>query len=408
MAKVLVVGINYLPELTGIGKFTGEMAEWLASRGAEVRVVTAAPYYPAWRISEGYSGVRYSSESVRGVTLLRCPLWVPRKPNGVKRILHLVSFTVTSFLPTIWWSVVWRPDWIFVLEPPVTCLPAVLLAAKLSGAKSWLHVQDFEVDAAFDLGLLRSPRLRHAALGLERWLMRRCVRVSTISERMLERLGRKGIPASACVLFPNWVDTEMIAPIAGPNRLRAQLGIPESKMVLLYSGNMGEKQGLDLVIDAAGELAEDPQYLFVMCGDGSARARLEARSGHLANVVYLPLQPMERFNELLDLADIHLLPQRADAEDLVMPSKLTAMLASGKPVVATARPGTQVATVVDLCGEVVAPNDVRAFSAAIQKLGAAPELRQELGRRGREYALEHWAKDAVLTRLTLALEVGDL
>lgn len=401
--RILIIGINYRPELTGIGKFTGEMAEWLSRHGAEVRVITAPPYYPAWRIGEGYSGRRYRRESLDGMKVLRCPLWVPAKPSGLKRILHLFSFALSSFVPTLWSSLVWRPDWVMVLEPPLMCLPGALFAATLSGARPWLHIQDFEVDAAFDLGLLKSPGLRRMALGVESWLMRRCACVSTISERMLERLDGKRVEPSARFLFPNWVDTDLIAPLDGPNRMREEMGLPESMLVLLYSGNMGEKQGLDMVIDAAAALADEPGYVFLMCGDGAARERLVERARALQNVRFLPLQPLERFNELLNLADIHLLPQRADVEDLVMPSKLTAMLSSGKPVITTAHAGSQVAKVVSVCGEVVLPDDLPAFKAAILRLGANAGLRRELGIAGRSYALLHWAKDTVLQKLMAEL-----
>jgi colanic acid biosynthesis glycosyl transferase WcaI len=111
------------------------------------------------------------------------------------------------------------------------------------------------------------------------------------------------------------------------------------------------------------------------------------------------LQPLERFNELLNLADIHLLPQRADAEDLVMPSKLTAMLASGRPVIATARAGSQVAEVVSRCGQVVMPGDQQEFMTAVERLGRSPEERQRLGLAGRAFAVEHWSKQAVLRRM---------
>lgn len=404
--KILIVGINYWPELTGIGKFTGELSEWLVSHGIDVRVITAPPYYPAWRIAEGYSGWRYRRETLQGVRVLRCPLWVPGRQSGLKRLLHLFSFALSSLLPTIWSSMVWRPTWIMVIEPPLLCLPGVLFAAKLSRAKAWLHVQDFEVDAAFDLGLLKSAKLRHVALNTERGLMRLCARVSTISERMMERLDRKQVPAASRLLFPNWVDTNAIAPIEGPNRLREQLDVPESKIVLLYSGNMGEKQGLDVLLDVAERLAGDPKYLLIMCGDGAAKARLELRAKSLQNVRFMPLQPLEQFNELLNLADIHVLPQRADAEDLVMPSKLTAMFASGKPVITTARPGSQVATVVAGRGEVVPPDDCLAFQAAVERLGNQPERRHALGMAGRHYAESHWAKEVVLQKILVELRLN--
>ncbi len=118
--KILMYCLNYAPELTGIGKYTCEQAEWLAARGHEVRVVTAPPYYPAWRVGEGYRAWQYSRERRRWVEVYRAPLWVPRKPTGVTRLLHLASFAVSS-LPSLMAQLRWRPDALFVVEPPLMC-----------------------------------------------------------------------------------------------------------------------------------------------------------------------------------------------------------------------------------------------------------------------------------------------
>jgi len=163
--RILIHGINYFPELTGIGKYTGEMAEWLVSRGHEVRVVTAPPYYPEWRIADGYSAWRYRREARAGVTIWRCPLWVPKKQSGKNRLLHLASFALSS-LPVMLSQVFWRPDVVLVVEPPLFCMPTAWLVARLSGAKAWLHIQDFEVDAAFELGLLPQGKLQRLALSV--------------------------------------------------------------------------------------------------------------------------------------------------------------------------------------------------------------------------------------------------
>ncbi|RME56373.1 colanic acid biosynthesis glycosyltransferase WcaI, partial [Candidatus Parcubacteria bacterium] len=165
--KVLIYAINYAPELTGIGKYTGEMAEWLAERGHQVRAVTAPPYYPAWKIGEGYSGRRYTREALGGVEVWRCPLYVPSKPTGAKRIVHLASFALSS-LPVMLRQIFWKPDMVFVVEPPLFCAPVAWIVARLSGGKCWLHVQDFEVDAAFALGLLPKWMRKLASLA-ERW-----------------------------------------------------------------------------------------------------------------------------------------------------------------------------------------------------------------------------------------------
>ncbi|MDQ2694733.1 MAG: glycosyltransferase WbuB [Pseudomonadota bacterium] len=393
--KIVIYGLNYAPELTGIGKYSGEMAEWLCRQGHEVRVIAAPPYYPGWKVFSGYSARVYRREVINGVAVTRCPLWVPGKQSGVRRLLHLASFAASS-LPVIVGQALWRPDIIFVVEPPFACAPAALLAARLCGAKSWLHVQDFEIDAAFELGLLPGKRSRRMIHRIERWLMRRFDRVSTISHRMLARLRIKGVAPDKAVFFPNWIDTRWFYPLGRVSAYRAELGISDNAIVALYSGNMGRKQGLEILGQAARKLAGRQNLVFVLCGDGAGRRGLMQMTAGLPNVRFLDLQPFDRLNELLNLADIHLLPQRQDAADLVMPSKLTGMLASGIPVLATCANGTEVAEVLQTCGVITPPGDVEAFVAALEQLAADDRQRARLGRAGRIYAENHFDQDAVL------------
>lgn len=292
----------------------------------------------------------------------------------------------------------WRPHLVLVIEPPLMCAPTALLAARLSGAKVWLHVQDFEVDAAFDLGILPPGRIREWTLRAERWLMHAFDSVSTISPRMLDKLLLKGVAHSRATLFPNWVDTNAIFPMNTPSIFRTELGIDSDKVIALYSGNMGEKQGLEVVLEAAHQAVDDVRIVFVLCGDGAARARLQQEFKGLPNVVWLPLQSEGRLNELLNLADVHLLPQREGVADLVMPSKLTGMLASGRPVLATANPGTQVAQVVNQCGVVTQPGAAREMLAALQRLADNRTERERLGRAARLYAEDNLGHDAILCR----------
>ncbi len=174
--------------------------------------------------------------------------------------------------------------------------------------------------------------------------------------------------------------------------MRDELCIPDDEIVVLYSGNMGEKQGLEIVIEAARALTDELALHFIMCGQGAAYARLRKLAEGLDNIKWLPLQPIDKLNELLNAADIHLLPQRADAADLVMPSKLTGILASGRPVVATAHPGTEVWNVVQGRGITVEPGNVEAFAGAIQKLAGDAERRKALGRRRGSMLLPSWIK----------------
>ncbi|MFC7334938.1 WcaI family glycosyltransferase [Rhodocista pekingensis] len=396
--RLLLLTLNHHPEPTGIGKYNGEMVAWLSARGHEVTVVCAPPYYPFWRVQPGYRAWAYRREMLDGATVMRCPLWVPRTPGGFRRLLHLLSFAVSTFPVMVARAVAFRPDVVMAIEPPLAGAPAALAAAFLSRAVGWLHVQDLEVDAAFDLGLLGHGWLRRSALAVERTLLRRFAVVSTIAPRMAERLAAKGVPGERLHLFPNWVDTAAIRPLDGPSPLRREVGLGDDDVVALYAGNLGRKQGLEMLIEVARLLADRPRLVICIAGEGPALPALREAARGLANLRFLPLQPVERLNDLLNLADIHLLPQRADAADLVMPSKLSGMLASGRPGICGCAPGTQLYDAIAGCGIAVPPGDAGRMADALAALADDAGLRRTLGAAARRAAAEHWSKDAVLGR----------
>lgn len=399
--KLLIHSINYAPDMIGVAKYTTEMSEWLAAHGHHVCVVTAPPYYPAWRVRDGFSGGRYTIESCNQVEVIRCPLYVPGAPNGIRRMLHLLSFAISSFPVVIWKSLVWRPDLIICTAPTIVAAPTSSIAARLVGAGSWLHVQDFEIDAAFGLGLIQNSGFRRVANAIERFVMRSFDRVSTISSAMLRRLSAKGIPEERTVEFRNWVDTRAIFPLSGKNAYRLTLGLASGQILLLYSGNIAQKQGIEIVVEAARKLQSRPDIVFLICGDGTGRDDLKASATDLTNVHFWPLQPADRLNELLSAADIHLLPQRAGAADLVLPSKLTGMMASGRPVIATADEGTGIDIELAGCGLVVPPGDVEAFTQAILELSGDLERRHILGFAARCRAETTFGMDAILENFLL-------
>lgn len=408
--KLLIYGINFAPELTGIGKYSGEMAQWLAHRGHAVEVVTAPPYYPAWQRAEGYPAWGYQRET-RGeggsVRVTRCPLWVPSKPSGLKRLLHLASFALSS-APALWRALrdgSRRPDAVILVVPTLFTAPAALWLGRRYGVPVWLHVQDFEVDAMLGMGIVGGGGgLANLAYRFERWCLQGAAVASSITTKMVERLLAKGVAPQRAQLFPNWVDLSSVYPLPRPNAFRAELGLAETDVLVLYSGNMGEKQGLELVIEAARRLQAMPGLRFVLAGDGGARERLMAQAQGLTNLQWLPLQPAERLNLMLNAADIHVLPQRADAADLVMPSKLTGMLASGRAVVGTAAADTQLGGVLTQCGVRIEPGDAVALADALQALAQQPERRDTLGAAGRAYAQAELAQDAILLKFEAALQ----
>lgn len=406
--KILIHGLNYAPELTGIGKYTSEMAEWLAKSGHDVRVITTPPYYPWWQVQKPYKSWRYASECLHGVTVHRCPVWVPGKPTAIKRIIHLLSFAVST-IPTSVRMMLWKPDVVFTVEPAIFGALVAAAVAKLSGARSWLHVQDFELDAAIGLGLVSKGKIAQYIAKFERWLMRRFDRVSTISQSMLRTLIAKGVEADRCVSLVNWVDTRHMKPLTAAESMRDELSISASTKVVLYSGNLGKKQGLEIVLDAAEKLSTGhTDVLFLIVGEGAARKELEssATSRGLTNIRFLPLQPVEKLPALLATADIHLVIQRRGAADAVMPSKLTGILAVGGAVVVTADEGTELYSLVNgqRLGLVIAPESADELYNCLAGLLDKPELQQELSQNARNYAVSSLDKDAVLGELNKQLE----
>lgn len=455
--KILLHGLNFAPEELGIGKYSGEMVEALVEAGHDVVVVTTPPYYPAWKIGAGYSGWRWrgevfsspssvhrlrkssegvfdtdncelSTENVPHLAVFRCPLWVPGRVSGIKRILHLASFALSSVPVVLWQAVRFRPDVVMTVEPAAMCMPTSWFAARLCGAKAWLHIQDFEVDAAFELGILKHPTAKRIMLAVEGWWMRRFDRVSSISPNMLFKAAQKGVAEDRLAYFPNWVDCDVIRPAEAeevvssqftvyssepdsltgncelktenslPSSLRASFGLPPDRFIGLYAGNLGAKQGLEILLQAAERLEQSPDVLIVICGDGAAAAAVHDAAVGLDNVVLLPVQPADRLGDLLGCADVHLLPQRTGAADLVMPSKLTGMLASGRPVIACADGGTQIADVVTGKGIVAPPGDAGAVADAMIELAGDRPRCLTLGAEARRYAVEHLDRRAILGR----------
>jgi colanic acid biosynthesis glycosyl transferase WcaI len=286
---------------------------------------------------------------------------------------------------------------VWTVEPTSLAAPAALLAARLSGAIACLHVQDLEIEAASELRMLRHSRLHRMVQAGYGWLLRRFDLVSTISERMSRRLAAHGVGEERLCLFPNWVDTGAILPLAEGSRLRAKLGFGADQLVVLYAGSMGEKQGLEELAAVVDRLAHRPAIRFVLCGAGAARSRLERLLARRPNVTLLPLQPRERLNDLLNLADIHILPQRAEAASFALPSRLGGMLASGRPVVAQTA-GGEVARAARVGGVAVAPGEPASMARAILALGADDERRRRLGRAARRFAETHLDRELIIQR----------
>ena len=273
-----------------------------------------------------------------------------------------------------------------------------------------MHVQDFEVPAFCRLGFFKSGLFEKIATFFEGVITRRFDSVSTICYSMLDRLKELGVARSKRHFIPNWVDIETIQPLARAESLKSRFNIPEDKIVMLYSGNLGEKQGLGMVIKAADILKNSrPEMLFVIVGDGAARQRLEndAEIKELGNVHFHPLQPLEDLPALLATADVHLVVQKRGAADVVMPSKLTGILAAGGTALITADPDTELGRLIEKfpgIGVLVEPEDVSAF---IEGVDLAIEKQKASGYpnpSSREYAENYLNIHKILKSLEKEME----
>lgn len=299
------------------------------------------------------------------------------------------------------WQVGWRPQVVLVVAPALFCAPGGWLVARLCRARAWLHIQDYEVDALFGLGIAKGGLLRRFAFATERVILRAFDRVSTISSGMLQRARQKGVDEARLIFFPNWSETARFRDVAPSPALLARLGVEPGKRVLLYSGNLGEKQGLEIVIEAAERLQarNDLDLQFLIVGEGVGKVRLVdlAQRKRLQNVSFAPLQPYEDLPALLASAACHLVVQKRGAADAVLPSKLTNILAVGGNAVITADPDTSLG---QLCREFegiaarVEPESVDALIAGIERALTMPTP----NRIATDYAREFLDKEQILSR----------
>lgn len=360
--KLLIYSPNYTPEITGIGKYNGELAVALARRGFDLHVVTAPPYYPEWKRHIGFRNW-WNTDTLDGVQIYRCPLYVPAKVTTLKRLIHLVSFSFTSALKMLTLLKL-KPDVVFLVQPTLFCAPIALIYSKLTNAKSILHVQDFEIDAVFGLGMIRTSRntnsyvglrdkivsfLQKSAYRIEREIMLHFDVVSSISHSMLGRAEEKGVAREKLLFFPNWADTNFVTPEVDGSRLKSEWGFRDADRLVIYSGNVGRKQGLDLILEAGRAMLDHPDVKFVVIGDGAYRNELLkiSEKRNLSNIFFKPLQPWSLVPQILAMADVHLVIQKRGAADSVLPSKLTNILSSGGHALVTADPDTELGRIAE-------------------------------------------------------------
>ncbi|ARQ71094.1 glycosyltransferase family 4 protein [Streptomyces marincola] len=397
--RLLLVSTNYAPEQAGIGPYATQIAEHLAAaRGAEVHVLAGMPHYPAWRLDPAYRGALRVTEERGGVRVHRRRHTVPPRQTALRRALYEASILAGGLLAP---PRTGRPDAVLAQVPS---LAGGLLAARVArrhGVPYVPVVQDLMGAAAAQSGIAGGGRAAGAAAAAERRMLRGATLVGVIHDTFRPRLAALGVPEDRVRLVPNW--SHVPGPSAPRARTRRRLGWPEDRTVLLHSGNMGLKQGLDVLIDTA---RHDPGLHVVLMGEGSQRARLARLASGVPNAELLPPAAAEDFPDVLAAADVLVVTQRAAVLDMSVPSKLTSYFRAARPVLAAVAEGGGTAAEVRAsgAGRVVPPEDPAALAAAARAFAADPAAADAAGARGAAYAEAHLSRAAGLRRVTALLD----
>ena len=396
--SITIIGINYYPEDTAIGLYTSQLANYYYSQGMEVTVITGFPYYPAWSINSEYKSKNFFyKENINGIDVFRYKQYVPKKPTFIKRILHLLDFSLGSFINIF---KVKKTDVVLCIVPFIGSVFISKILAKLRGAKLWVHVQDFEFDAVSDSSIIESKANKSLFFKLlfrvEGKLLNSANIVSTISTSMMLKLENKSIPKKKRKLLPNWVDVDFI----NPDKYKQHDYLKSPKFKILYSGNIGEKQDWDFFLRVVENLEVETDIEFVVVGNGSKREWLEAKLVNSKNISFrLPVA----YNELSDLlcgADLHILFQKNDVIDTVMPSKILAMMASKKPSLITGNLKSEVFTIINesKSGEYFEANSLNDVLNFIKKIKGDKIQSEQFGENARKYVALNFSKEKILNQ----------
>ncbi|MER6981938.1 glycosyltransferase, partial [Streptomyces carpinensis] len=372
--RVLLVSTNYAPEHTGIAPYSTLTAEHLAALGADVDVLTGMPHYPEWRVHGDYEGRWRTVENRKGVRVHRRRGFVPARQTALRRAAYETSFLAHgSIRPPAG-----RPDVVISQMPTLAGGVIGGRLARRHGVPHVVVVQDLMGAAAAQSGISGGGRVASLVARVEGRVLRGAALTGVVHESFVDRVTAMGVPGPRVRVVPNW--THVPPPTGDRRAVRARLAWGEEDFVLLHAGNMGLKQGLEVLVETARIAARDtPRLRIVLMGDGSRRAHLERLASGLPNLCFLPPATEADFPDVLAAADVLAVTQRASVLDMSLPSKLTSYFASGRPVVASvaAEGGTAQEVRRSRAGVVVRAEDPEALH------GAVAGLMREIGREAR-------------------------
>ncbi|MFT7473459.1 MAG: colanic acid biosynthesis glycosyl transferase WcaI [Verrucomicrobiales bacterium] len=384
--KIQVLCPHFEPDSAPTGEFMSAIVNHLGDMGHELHVVTALPWYRDHAVEAGWEGKLTRTETRSWGQITRVHPFPTDKSNIGARAAAFAGFTAIG-LGT---AVIDRfdADVVFAMSPPLSLGVAGWLAAKRRRVPFVFNIQDVFPDVAIETGTISSPRVIAAAKRLEKFVYDRADVVTVLSEEMQRNVQDK--TDSATRIIPNFVDISTFEPQPLENSYRREFGL-EGKRVVMYCGNVGFSQSIELLADAAREMADLDDVVFIVNGGGSAIGEVKRRAKGLSNFRVIPYQPVERVPEVLAAADIHVIPLRKGLAWSSVPSKLYKILAVERPVIASVDEGTEVGRVViDAgAGHAVPPDVAGPLVASLRELLASESTRNQMGRAGRAW-VEQW------------------
>ena len=405
--KALILGLNYLPESTSIGPYTADLAEYLLDRGHDVRVVTGFPTAPQWKVWKGYEGKLFMRQVIRGVPVTRTYLYVPRHPKkALQRILFDCSFAVSAFIGSLFGK---SPELVIVISPPLQLSVTAFLIRKLTRARVFLEIQDLVPDAAIAVGALREgSRAVRIARVLERFAYRTAESIGVICDGMRYNLISKSVPEQKVSLLPNYIDMSFMRPASGQNGFRHLTGIGREQFLVMYSGSIAGKQGLETFVRAGAEFEADPNVTCCVIGDGPYLPELKKTADALGlqRFQFLALQPRELLPAQLSAADVLVITQRTTVRDVVFPGKMLYYMAAGRPILASVSKDSETGRFIQdhAVGLVVAPEDPVLMADAIRWMKSHPEETRQFGLNGGRVVSSKFDRNVVLEKISTHLE----
>lgn len=403
--KILVVSLYYEPDrCQSNGPIIRALCEDWAEAGHEVTVLASFPHYNCDEVWPEYRGRVFQRDRIGGVNVVRSYIFVPHKRSVWQRILNYLSFNISSTLAGLFSG---KQDVIFVMSPPLTIGLTAYVLGLLKRIPYCYNLQDIWPEVAVKLGMLRSPALITFFQRMEKFIYRHSLQIFAISDEFKSNLIGKGVAADKIEVIPNFTDTEFIKPMDKANAFSLANGLAD-KFTVLYAGNVGLSQGLEVILDAAEELRDRREIVFVIVGEGSCRDELiaETQRRGLQNLKMLPFQPESDVPMVYAACDVALIPLRHGITENSVPCKTYSIMAAAKPYIAGVDRGSTVWKLTDQvgCGLCIEPENGRALAEAVLRLQNDEQVRQTMGRNGRKFVELHFAREAVTDSYRASLE----